>query len=194
MRKLLSMTICARSVFLFAVLALTPGTASAADRPVIGVLNPFSPPEPGYEAFKQCLRELGYVEGENVTIEIRWANGNLARLPKLARDLVSAKPNVIFSPGEQGLRASKEATSDAPIVVVACNPLDQLVKSLARPGGSATGLSCIHSELAGKRMAILKELVPDAKKLAVLYNPSDPNKRLEFLQVKETAERLGIVA
>jgi hypothetical protein len=159
------------------------------------VLNPFSPPEPGFEAFRGALRELGYVEGRNLVFEIRWAHGRLDRLPELARELVPLKPDVIFAPGEQGLRAAKDATTttDTPIVVVACDPLDQLIKSLARPGGSATGLSCIHSELAGKRLEMLKELVPSLTRIAVLFNPSDPNKRLEFEQVKEAGRRLGLI-
>jgi putative ABC transport system substrate-binding protein len=162
----------------------------------VAVLNPFSPPEPGFEAFRGALRELGYVEGQNLVFHIRWAHGRLERLPELAAELVSLKPDVIFAPGEQGLRAAKQvtATTDTPIVVVACDPLDQLIKSLARPGGSATGLSCIHSELAGKRVEMLKELVPSLARVAVLYNPSDPNKRLEFGQVKDAGQRLGISA
>jgi putative ABC transport system substrate-binding protein len=160
----------------------------------VAVLNPFSPPEPGFEAFRGALRELGYVEGQNLVFEIRWAHGRLERLPELARELVPFKPDVIFAPGEQGLRAAKQATTDTPIVVVACDPLDQLIKSLARPGGSATGFSCIHSELAGKRVEMLKELVPSLTQIAVLYNPSDPNKRLEFGQVKDAGRRLGITA
>jgi ABC-type uncharacterized transport system substrate-binding protein len=160
----------------------------------VAVLNPFSPPEPGFEAFRGGLRELGYVEGQNLVFEIRWAHGRLERLPELARELVPFKPDVIFAPGEQGLRAAKAATTDTPIVVVACDPLDELIKSLARPGGSATGFSCIHSELAGKRVEMLKELVPSVTRIAVLYNPSDPNKRLEFEQVKDACRRLGITA
>jgi len=158
------------------------------------VLNPFAPPEPAFETFREGLRELGYVEGQNVVFEIRWAHGRLERLPELARELSTLKPDIIFAPGEQGLRAAKQATTDTPIVVVACDPLDQLIKSLARPGGSATGLSCIHSELAGKRVEMLKELVPSLTHLAVLYNPSDPNKRLEFGQVKDAGQRLGVAA
>jgi putative ABC transport system substrate-binding protein len=160
----------------------------------IAVLNPLSPPEPGFESFREGLHELGYVEGQNLVFEIRWAHGKLDRLPELARELVSLKPDVIFTLGEQGLRAAKEATTtiDTPIVVFACDPLNQLIKSIARPGGSATGLSCIHSELAVKRLEMLKELVPSLTRIAVLFNPSDPNKRLEFEQVKDAGRRLGI--
>jgi putative ABC transport system substrate-binding protein len=158
------------------------------------VLNPFSPPEPGFEAFRGAFRELGYVEGENLVFEVRWAHGLLERLPELAAELVPLKPDVIFAPGEQGLRAAKQATAgtNTPIVVVACDPLDQLIKSLARPGGSATGLSCIHSELAAKRLEMLKELIPSVTRAAVLCNPSDPNKRTEFGQLGDAGRRLGV--
>jgi putative ABC transport system substrate-binding protein len=162
----------------------------------VAVLNPFSPPEPGFDAFEGALRELGYVKDHNLEIQVRWAHGRLERLPELAVELVSLKPQVIFAPGEQGLRAAKQATTatNTPIVVVACDPLDQLIKSLARPGGSATGFSCIHSELAKKRVEMLNELRPGLTKIAVLYNPSDPNKRLEFEQVKDAGQRLGVTA
>jgi putative ABC transport system substrate-binding protein len=96
------------------------------------VLNPFSPPEPGFEAFRGALRELGYVEGRNLVFEIRWAHGRLDRLPELARELVPLKPDVIFAPGEQGLRAAKEATTttDTPIEGRSCT----------RPARSAASL------------------------------------------------------
>jgi putative tryptophan/tyrosine transport system substrate-binding protein len=161
----------------------------------VAVLNPFSPPEPGFEAFRAALRELGYVEGENLVFEVRWAHGRLEQLPELAAELVPLKPDVIFAIGEHGLRAAKQVTTtDTPIVVTACDPLDQLIKSLARPGGSATGLSCVHSDLAGKRVEMLKELVPSLTQMAVLYNPNDPNKRLEFDKITDAGRRLGIAA
>jgi putative ABC transport system substrate-binding protein len=169
------------------------GGAQTAKAPaLVAVLNPFSPPEAGFEAFRGALRELGYVEGENVRFEVRWAHGRLERLPELAAELASLRPNVIFAPGEQGLMAAKQVTTDTPIVVVACDPLDQLIRSLARPGGSATGLSCVHSDLAGKRLEMLKELVPSLTQAAVLYNASDPAKRLEFGHLKEAARRLAV--
>jgi putative ABC transport system substrate-binding protein len=158
----------------------------------IAVLDPFSPPESGFEAFRGALRDLGYIEGQNLIIEIRWAHGRLERLPQLAAELVPLKPEVIFAPGEQGLRAAKEATTDIPIVTVACDPLDKLIKSLARPGGNATGLSCVHSELAGKRLEMLKELMPSLSRVAVLYNPGEPNKLSEFAQLEAAGRRLGV--
>jgi putative ABC transport system substrate-binding protein len=157
----------------------------------VGVLNTQSPPEAGFDAFRGALRELGYVEGQNLEIEARWAHGRLERLPELARELVPLKPDVILAPGEQALRAAKEATPDTPVVVLACDPLDRLFKILARAGGSATGLTCMQSELTGKRVELLKELVPSVTQIAVLYHTSD-SKQLEFSQVKDTGRRLGI--
>jgi putative tryptophan/tyrosine transport system substrate-binding protein len=93
---------------------------------------------------------------------------------------------------DQGLRAAKEATSTIPIVVVVCDSLDSLVASLARPGGKATGLTCISSELASKRLQLLKELVPAASRVAVLYNPEDHNKAAELSQMEAAALKLGL--
>ena len=128
--------------------------------PRLGWLGNFSTTAPVYGGFRQGLRELGYVEGRNIIIEARWAEGNLDRLPELARELARLNVNVMFVGGDQGLRAAKEATTTIPIVVLACDPLDSLVASIARPGGKATGLTCISSELASKRLQMLKELVP----------------------------------
>jgi ABC-type uncharacterized transport system substrate-binding protein len=160
--------------------------------PQVAVLNPFSPPEPGFQAFMNSLRKLGFIEGKDFILQIRWADGRLERLPQLAAELVTYGPDVIFAPSIQGLMAAKQATTgtNTPIVAVACDPLDKLVQSLARPGGNTTGFSCIHSELAGKRVEMLKELLPDLKQVAVLYNPTDPNKRLEFEQVRDVAKRM----
>jgi putative ABC transport system substrate-binding protein len=158
----------------------------------IAVLSPFSSPDPGIEIFRAELGRLGWIEGRNLTTEVALANGQLERLPELAATLAARKPEVIFAPGEQGLAAVKKAGGEIPIVTVACDPLDRLVASLAAPGGRATGLSCIHSELAGKRLEILKELLPDLERAAVIYNPSDPNKRLEFDQLRKAGEQLGV--
>ena len=89
------------------------------------------------------MRELGYIEGKNVIVEERYAQGNLDRLPELARELADLNVNVMFVGGDQALRAAKEATNTIPIVVSACDPLNSLVASIARPGGKATGLTCI---------------------------------------------------
>ena len=149
--------------------------AAAADTMRVGILSPFSPPEDGIEAFREGLRKLGWIEGQNADVKIQWANGKLELLPDLALQLVEWRPNVIFTASEQGLRAAKLATTDIPIVVVACDALDRFIVSLAAPGGSATGVTCLHSELAGKRLQLLTELIPGVIRVAVLYNPGDPN-------------------
>src|SRR5262245_61181195 len=160
--------------------------------PRLGWLGNLSPTAPIYDGFRQGLRELGYIEGKNIDIEARWADGNLDRLPELARELVRRNVNVLLVGGDQGLMAAKEATSTIPIVVTACDPLDSLVASIARPGGKATGLTCISSDLASKRLQLLKELVPGVARVAVLYNPEDRNKNSEFRQIQEAAGRLNL--
>ncbi len=160
--------------------------------PRLGWLANFSPGLPIYEAFREGLRELGYVEGKNITIAARWAEGNFDRVPALARELAALKVDVMLVGGDQGLRAAKEATSTIPIVVTACDPLDSLVASIARPGGKATGLTCISSDLAGKRLQLLKELVPALTDVAVLYNPEDRNKTSEYQQMQDAARNLNL--
>jgi putative ABC transport system substrate-binding protein len=145
-----------------------------------------------YEVFRDGLSQLGYVEGKNISIEARWAGGNLDRLPELARELVSLNVDLLFVAGDQGLRAAKEASATIPIVVVACDPLDSLVASIARPGGKATGLTCISSDLAGKRLQTLKELVPALSRIATLYNPEDRNKAPEYKQMQEVARSMNL--
>jgi len=145
-----------------------------------------------YQDFLQALHQLGYEEGRNIEIVTRSANGQLDRLPALARELVSLHPDALFTGADQGLRAAKDATDSIPIVVVVCDPLDSLVASIARPGGKATGLTCISSELAGKRLQLLKELVPGLARVAVLYNPGDHDKVAEYKQMQDAAQRLEI--
>jgi putative tryptophan/tyrosine transport system substrate-binding protein len=158
----------------------------------LGWLGNNSPTFPPYQGFRDGLRELGYVEGKNISTEARWAQGNLDRLPELAHELSRLNVDVLFVAGDQGLRAAKEATATIPIVVAACDPLDSLVASIARPGGKATGLTCISSELAGKRLQMLKELVPALSRVAVLYNPGDRNKASEYKQVQEAARSMNL--
>jgi putative ABC transport system substrate-binding protein len=160
--------------------------------PRLGWLPTFAATSPVYDGFRQGLRELGYVEGKNIIIETRWAEGNLDRLPELARELAGLNVDVMLVAGDQGLRAAKEATTTIPIIVSACDPLDSLVASIARPGGKATGLTCISSELVAKRLQLLKELVPALSRVAVLYNPEDRNKAWEYKQVQEAARSLKL--
>jgi putative ABC transport system substrate-binding protein len=158
----------------------------------VGVLSIAPLTSPHHQAFRQGLRDLGYIEGKNITIVAKSAEGNPDRFPELARELVGLSVNVMVVAGDQGLRAAKEATAAIPIIVAACDPLDSLVESIARPGGKATGLTCISSELAGKRLQLLKELLTPLTRVAILYNPGDRNKEWEYKQSQEAADKLKL--
>jgi ABC-type uncharacterized transport system substrate-binding protein len=160
--------------------------------PSVGVLINSRLTSPHYQAFGQGLRDLGYVDGKNIAIVAKSAEGNPDRFPELARELVRRNVNVMLVGGDQGLRAAKEATDIIPIIVAACDPLDALVASIARPGGKATGLTCISSEMAGKRLQLLRELVPSLARVAVLYNPEDRNKESEYKESQEAASGLKL--
>jgi len=127
-------------------------------------------------AFRQGLRELGYVEGKNIVIEFRWAKGKLARLPALAADLVHRKVDVIVTVGTLSTRAAKKATSTIPIVMAQDpDPIrNGFVTSLARPGGNVTGLSKLFSELSGKRLELLRETIPKLSRLAIFGTSTQP--------------------
>jgi putative tryptophan/tyrosine transport system substrate-binding protein len=148
----------------------------------IGVLGDTSPPVEssysGIAAFRQELRDLGYVEGPHVTIEYRWAEGQRERLPDLAADLVRSKVDVILALGPASARAAKNATTTIPVVFVGSgDPIAEgLVSSLARPGGNVTGLAVIAGlDIVGKRLALLKEVVPGVTRMAMLWNPTNPS-------------------
>lgn len=151
----------------------------------IGYLSPSSPSDPerlaspfgerGLAAFRQGLRELGYVEGQNIAIENRWAEGKFERLPDLAAELVRLKVDVIVSVVTQASLAAKHATQTIPIVIAAVgDPLGSgLVDNLAHPGGNITGPSSMYADLVGKQLEVLKEIVPKLSRVAVLWNPAN---------------------
>jgi putative tryptophan/tyrosine transport system substrate-binding protein len=145
--------------------------------PVIGFLHPTSPEASGnrLRAFRQGLKDAGLVEGENVTIEYRWADNQFDRLPALAAELVQRGVAVIAPGGPPAAFAAKEATTTIPIVfIVGEDPVRLgLVTSLARPGGNLTGINFLALELAAKRLGLLRELVPGATRIAVLVNPAN---------------------
>jgi ABC-type uncharacterized transport system substrate-binding protein len=146
------------------------------------------------DAFVQGLRELGHVDGENVAIEYRWAEGHDNRLPSLAAELVRLGPDVIVTTGTPGTIAAKQATSTVPIVFASSgSPIAAgLVASLARPGGNVTGFTLSGAELEGKRVQLLKEAVPGLSRLAVVWNPANPPV-FEFYQLtKAAAVALGL--
>ena len=146
--------------------------------PRIGYLGSSSPSlEPHFvEAFRQKLRELGHIEGENIAIEYRWAEGQDRRLPELATELVRLQPNVIVTAGTPGALAAMQATKTIPIVMASSgDPVGAgLVASLARPGGHVTGFTIVGPQIEGKRLDLLKEAVPELSRVAVLWNPSNP--------------------
>jgi putative ABC transport system substrate-binding protein len=132
------------------------------------------------EAFLQGLRELGYVEGKNLAVEYRWAEGQVERLPALAAELVRLKVDVIVTAGPTVTRATKEATASIPIVMAFdSDPVGNgFVASLARPGGNITGLSALHPDLSGKQLELLKEIVPRLSRVAVFGTSNQPGTAL----------------
>jgi putative tryptophan/tyrosine transport system substrate-binding protein len=145
--------------------------------PVIGFLHPSSSSAESYRlrAFRQGLKEAGLIEGENVIIEYRWADNQIDRLPTLATELVQRRVAVIATAGIPSIVAAKAATNTTPVVfVVAEDPVALgLVSSLARPGGNLTGINILATELAAKRLELLRELVPGAARVVVLVNPAN---------------------
>jgi putative tryptophan/tyrosine transport system substrate-binding protein len=160
--------------------------------PVIGFLNSASP-EPFallLSAFHQGLEDGGYVEGKNVTVEYRWADGQYDRLPALAADLVRRRVTVIAATGGTvTARAAKAATTTIPVLFIGgANPVgDGLVSSFNHPGGNVTGVSVYTSELAPKRLELLRELVPKATKIGMLVNPDNPADRQDVQNITQKA-------
>jgi putative tryptophan/tyrosine transport system substrate-binding protein len=143
-------------------------------------------------AFRQGLSETGYVEGQNVAIEYRWAEGQYDRLPALAADLVGRKVDLIAT-SAAGARAAKDATSTIPIVALVGDPvLTGLYASLARPGGNITGVIPLTSELTPKRLELISELVPQARLIALLVNPNNANAERDMREVEEAAQSKGV--
>jgi ABC-type uncharacterized transport system substrate-binding protein len=164
----------------------------------IGLLD-FGTPNPSSEArwkaLRERLRELGYVEGQNVAFEPRWGNGQADRLPALATELVNFKVEVLVTATGDAALAAKRATSTIPIVfATAPDPVRLgLVASLARPGGNVTGVTSLSSDLAGKRLELLKQLVPRAARIAVLNDPENRSSEFILKGAESVAKSLGVV-
>jgi putative ABC transport system substrate-binding protein len=171
---------------------------AAASTPRIGLLSPTSPSDPRTPrylgALRQGLWELGYVEGKNIIIEYRWAEGKYDRLPNLAGELVRLKVSVIVTYSAPAIQAAKEATATIPIVMALTgDPVSSgLVAGLARPGGNTTGLSLMAPEVAGKQLEILREVVPKVSLVAILGNPANTGIVPQLEHAQETARALGI--
>jgi putative ABC transport system substrate-binding protein len=146
------------------------------------------------EALQQGLRELGYVEGKNLVIEYQYANGKTNHLNELAAKLVDRKVEIIVTAGPSATRAAKHATTTIPIVMAQdSDPVESgLIASLARPGGSITGLSRVSPELSGKQLELLKETVPPVSQLAVFENSTQPGNRQSLNEVERAAGTLGV--
>jgi putative tryptophan/tyrosine transport system substrate-binding protein len=176
---------------------LWPLAAGAqATMPVVGFLNGASPSElePRVAAFRAGLAEKGYVEGRSVAIEYRWGLGHYERLPELAADLVRQRVAVIAATGGvPSVRAATTATSAIPIVfTMGADPVVfGLVGSLNRPGGNVTGITLMSGEIVSKRIALLRDLLPNAKKLAVLMNATTPASSAEVAVAERVAHTLG---
>jgi putative ABC transport system substrate-binding protein len=158
--------------------------------PVIGFINSAwaEPLARMMAAFRDGLKEAGYVEGQNVAIEYRWAEGQYERLPALAADLVRRQVSVIAATSTPAALAAKAATSTIPIVFTALDPVAAgLVVSLNRPGGNATGVNNYLGDLGSKRLELLHELVPNASMIGVLVNPNSPDAQSQWKDVNEAA-------
>ena len=175
---------------------LAADAQQAATTPRIGMLRTGLPSDrvEEIEAFRKGLRDLGYVEGQNIAIEFRFAEGREDRLPELATELVRLKVDAVVANGAVAIRAAKQATTTIPIVMAEVgDPIRTgLVASLARPGGNITGSTILGPELGTKRLQLLKEALPKLRRVAFLWNPTNPSNRLHFEDIQLGAKALGV--
>jgi ABC-type uncharacterized transport system substrate-binding protein len=174
--------------------------AARAQQPIgkvrrLGILQPGAPPEPLVEAFRERLRELGYREGRDVILELRWAEGKLDRLTELAAELVGAKVDVITTLSTPAALAARRVTTTIPIVFAGVgDPVGAgVVPSLSHPDGNATGISLMATELSAKRLEILREIVPDTLRVSMLWNDTNPGMVLRAREANDAAAKLGLV-
>jgi putative ABC transport system substrate-binding protein len=182
-----------------AALPLAPRAARAQKSPIlIGFLGGADPVgyRPQIDALRQGLADHGYVEGRNMAIEYRWADGKYERLPALAADLVARRVAVIITQGTPAALAAKQATATIPIVMaIVGNPVDTgIVQSFAQPGGNVTGSSFFYAELMAKRLELLKELMPKLRRAGVLLNPDNPAMGSIMHAVGQTAKGIDVEA
>jgi putative ABC transport system substrate-binding protein len=162
--------------------------------PRIGYVRAETPPAVDIEAFRQGLREHGYVEGKNIIVEYRWAEGNEERLRSVVAELIHLNVDLIVSSAPAATRAAKEATTTIPIVMVlVADPVAfGFVASLARPGGNITGFAFLLPELSGKRLEVLKDFVPTLSRVAVLWNAANSYKLQDLREVQTVSSALGV--
>ena len=194
--------------WLFTLLFVTAGTFADAQQPKkvprIGFLSAGAGPrnkdirvtatDPRLEGFRQGLRELRYVEGQNIALEIRWGEGKTDHLSQLAAELVRLKMDVIVTDGDRATRAAKNATKTIPIVMASdADPIGSgYIASLARPGGNITGLTNLVTGLSGKRLELLKEAIPGISRVGVIWNPESPPSAAAFKETQIAAQPLGL--
>jgi putative ABC transport system substrate-binding protein len=179
-----------------AALAVPHSLRAQQRRPTVGFLAPSRPSTDGprVAAFSQRLRELGWIEGRTLTTEYRWAEGRQERFAELAAELAGLKVDVIVTWGTATAVATKRAAPDIPIVFnIVSDPVGTgLVASLSRPGGNLTGLSTQHIEAAGKRLELLRDVVPQMRRLAIMANAGNPASMLEMRELRNAARTLGL--
>jgi putative ABC transport system substrate-binding protein len=160
----------------------------------VGALQPGGPPDPLLETIKDGLRDLGYGEGRDFTFEPRWAEGKHDRLAGLAAELVGLKVDVIYAFTTSPALAARQATTTIPIVFSGVgDPVGTgLVANLAHPGGNVTGLSVLATELSGKRLEMLREIIPTASRVAMLWNDTNPSMVLRANEAQDAAGKLGV--
>ena len=186
------------AALLFAAPLAAFAQSSAKAVPRIAFLDPGSSDSGLYGSFLAGMKELGYVEGKNIHIQARFANGDLERLPALAKELADLKPDVILAQSTPGVRAVVATKTMAPVIMVAVgDPVGSgFVKSLGRPGGNVTGLSILTSDVSPKLLEMLKAMIPRLSRVAVLVNPANPNSTVSLTNIRSAAGpmKLKIVA
>ena len=181
--------------FALSVAPLAAHAQPATKVPRVGLLITGSSPGQSYlSAFRQGLHELGYVEGHSIATEYRWAEGKYERLPDLAAELVRLKVDVIVAVATPAVQAAKQATKAIPIVMLSVgDPVASgFVASVARPGGNITGLANIATELVGKQLQLLREVLPNVSLVTVLWNPTNPSNASQLREAAAAARALGV--
>jgi putative tryptophan/tyrosine transport system substrate-binding protein len=160
----------------------------------LGILQPGAPPEPLVDSLRERLNELGYSEGQNIAYEYRWAEGKLQRLTELAKELVDLKVDVITTLSTPAAIAAQKATQTIPIVFTGVgDPVGSgVVSSLSRPAGNITGISILATELTGKRLELLEEIVPSASPVAMFWNDTNPGMVLRAHEAQNDADKMGL--